>query len=171
MATAGGSRGGRKGGLSFGEKLELALEWRGLTDAGLREYLGAARHRIGRWRGGQGKPSPEELFAICHYLKLPLEYFCDPEIMHPSQAGSWTGGRGSAEEITIAKLIQTLGVDRSLARLSGAGDHVDYHRHVPSRSPEAESQEQPTGDFRSVSKAGRRGPGRPRKSGPNPSRP
>lgn len=161
MTTDGRHSGGSKKGLSFGEKLELALEWRELTDVGLRDLLGTARHRISRWRNGVGLPSPEQLMVICNYLSVPLEYFCDAKVTHPSQAIAWTADRGTDQEIAIAQLIRALGVDRALARLSGAEDRPEYHRVVRSRQVENGGRDGWDHEPKVQGKAGR-----PRGSGP-----
>jgi transcriptional regulator with XRE-family HTH domain len=96
---------------TFIEKLDTALEHRGIRVAELARRVGMNPNRVNRWRDGQGDgyPRANEAYLIAQALDIPLEWFLDGQDGPPPPATA-------SERGIVLELIDALG-DREAARI------------------------------------------------------
>ena len=92
------------------EKIALWLKRRGLSQADLSRATGIRESRLTQLGHANGKLRLPEALRIARVLGVSLDYLADPELTEPPE-------RFSADELSVLRMVRTVGMDEALRRL------------------------------------------------------
>lgn len=104
-------------GMKIFDKIDAALDARGLTQAALERLTGLAENRISKWKDGKGYPDLEQARRIAKTLDVPLEWLAD-------DAQDWPPPRNIDDSrwLWLVQAADVLGFDEIQRRILNAAD-------------------------------------------------
>jgi transcriptional regulator with XRE-family HTH domain len=95
----------------LGQRIKLAREREGLTQAQVAKKLGVSRGAIGQWETDRGAPATGRLGTLAEYLGISLDWLLAGP---PQAAGSEATGAAMVEDVQLVEEARQLGVDLQL---------------------------------------------------------
>jgi transcriptional regulator with XRE-family HTH domain len=94
----------------LGERIKLAREKMGLTQAQLAKKLGVSPGAVGQWEIERGVPATERLGALADFLGVSLDWLLGQP---PRGGGTEAAGATKEDDLQLLEEARRLGVDLS----------------------------------------------------------